>query len=169
MLKIAIPFVVLAGALLAQPPRPPMVTQNWWDSKIAVNSLNLTDAQTKQLTSIQNAYVSRLMDLRAAANKAESNLADVYNQTSPDELKAEAAIDQYANARDNLTRTLTKMSLQMRNVLTAEQWQELQNRQAGRASLRPGRGGGRRGTSPATGSAPAGSTANKAAPAVSQK
>jgi Spy/CpxP family protein refolding chaperone len=167
MLKIAIPFVVLAGVLLAQPPRPLMVTQNWWDSKIAVNSLNLTDAQTKQLTSIQNAYVSRLMDLRAAANKAESNLTDVYNQTSPDELKAEAAIDQYANARDNLTRTLTKMSLQMRNVLTAEQWQELQDRQAGRAGLRPGRGGGRRGTSP--GSGPGGSATTKAAPAVSQK
>jgi Spy/CpxP family protein refolding chaperone len=169
MLKIVIPFAVLAGALFAQLARPPLVTQNWWDSKIAVNSLNLTDAQTKQLTSIQNAYVSRLMDLRAAVNKAESNLADAFNQTSPDELKAEAAIDQYANARDNFTRTLTKMSLQMRNVLTAEQWQELQDRQAGRASARPGRGGGRRGTSPVTGSAPSGSAANKVTSASSQK
>jgi Spy/CpxP family protein refolding chaperone len=168
MLKIVIPFAVLAGALFAQPARPPIVTQNWWDSKIAVNSLNLSDAQTKQLTSIQTAYVSRLMDLRAAVNKAESNLADVFNQTSPDELKAEAAIDQYANARDNLTRALTKMSLQMRNVLTAEQWQELQDRQAGRTA-RPGRGGGRRGTSPVTGSAPSGSSASRVAPAVSQK
>jgi Spy/CpxP family protein refolding chaperone len=163
MHKIIIPAVVLAGALFAQPPRPPMVTQNWWDNKIAVNSLDLSDAQTKQLTSIQTAYVGRLKDLRAAANKAESNLADVFNQTSADELKAEAAIDQYANARDNLTRALTKMSLQMRNVLTAEQWQQLQNLQAGRLGLRPGRGGARRGTDPS------GSAASKAAPSVSQK
>ena len=101
-------------------------------------------------------------------NKADNNLEDVFKQTPSDELKAEAAIDQYANARDNLTRTLTKMSLQMRNVLTADQWQELEDRQAGRAGLRPGRGGGRRGTSP-SGSAPTGSAANKVPPAVSQK
>jgi Spy/CpxP family protein refolding chaperone len=166
MLKIAIPLAVLAGALMAQPPRPPVATQYWWDNKIAVNSLNLSETQTNQLKSIQASYVSRLKDLRAAVNKAESDLQDVFNQAPSDELKAEAVIDQYANARENLTRALSKLSLQMRNVLTADQWQELQDRQAGRA--RPGRGGSRRGTGP-TSSAPTGSAPNKVAPAVSQK
>jgi Spy/CpxP family protein refolding chaperone len=161
--KILIPVVALAGALFAQPTRPPMATQYWWENKVAVNSLNLSDAQTKQLSSIQSAYVSRLMDLRALVNKAENNLEDVFKQAPSDELKAEAAIDQYANARDNLTRALSKLSLQMRNVLTADQWQELLNRQSGRAGSRPGLGRGRRGTGASS------SNPNNAAPAISQK
>jgi len=160
ILKIAIPVVALAGALLAQ--RPPMATQYWWENKVAVTSLDLSEAQTKQLSSIQAAYVSRLMDLRAQVNKAESNLEDVFKQAPSEDLKAESAIDQYANARDNLTRELSRLSLKMRNVLTADQWQELLNRQSGRAP-RPGLGRGRRGSAP-TGSAP-----SKVAPAPSQK
>ncbi len=163
ILKIAIPVAALAGALLAQPQRPSMATQYWWANKVAVNSLNLSEAQTKQLSSIQASYVSRLKDLRAQVNNAESNLEDVFKQAPSDDSKAESAIDQYANARDNLTRELSRLSLKMRNVLTADQWQELQDRQAGRAGLRPGRGGGRRGSAP-TGSAP-----SKVAPAPSQK
>lgn len=161
--KVLIPAVALAGALLAQP-RPLMPTQYaWWENRLVVTSLNLSESQTKQLNAIQSSYVGRLMELRAAANKAESNLEDVYNQAPSDDLKADAAIDQYANARDNLTRTLSKMSLQMRNVLTAEQWQELQSRQAGRGGPRQGQGRGRRGTSPSS------SSANKEGPAISQK
>jgi Spy/CpxP family protein refolding chaperone len=155
--KLVIAGVALGSALLAQQ-RPPMAAQPWWENKVAVTSLNLSEAQAKQLNSVRASYVSRLMDLYAAANKAESNLDEVFNQTPSDELKAETAIDQYANARDNLTRILTKMSLQMRNVLTAEQWQTLQSRQGTRA----GRGGGRRGGPPST-------TPNKVGPAISQK
>ena len=161
--KTLVPVVALAGALLAQPQRPPMATQYWWENKLAVNSLNLSEAQTKQLNSIQASYVSRLTDLRAAVNKADNNLEDVFKQTPSEELKAEAAIDQYANARDNLTRALSKLSLQMRNVLTADQWQELLNRQSGRAGSRPGQGRGRRGTGPS------GSNPNNVGPATSQK
>jgi Spy/CpxP family protein refolding chaperone len=127
-----------------------------------VTSLDLTDAQTKQLNAIQASYVNRLMDLRAAATKAENNLEDVFKQAPSDELKAEAAEDEYVNARANLTRELTRLSLKMRNVLTADQWQDLLNLQSGRGP-RVGQGRGRRGTSP-VGSAP-----NKVAPPPSQK
>ena len=152
--KTLFPVVALAGVLFAQPQRPPVATQYWWENRLAVNSLNLSEAQTKQLNSIQSSYVSRLMDLRAAVNKADNNLEDVFRQSPSDELKAESAIDQYANARDNLTRALSKLSLQMRNVLTADQWQELLNRQSGRTASRPGQGRGRRGTGPSSRSNP---------------
>jgi len=164
MKKFAILAVVSAGGLVAQPqPRPPIATQYWWESRVAMNSLNLTEAQTKQLNSIQAANVNRLMDLRSAVTKAENNLQEVFNQPNADELKADAAVDQYANARDNLTRALTRLSLQMRSVLTDEQWQELAARQAGRPSRGPGPGRGRRGGSPASAGSGAG-TANKVAP-----
>jgi Spy/CpxP family protein refolding chaperone len=148
MRKLLILAAAMAGASMAQPPRPPMAAQYWWESKVAVNSLNLSEAQTKQLNAIQSAYVSRLMELRAAVNKAEGNLEEVFNQPTLDELKGDAAVDQYANARDNLTRALSQLSLKMRTVLTADQWQELVNRQSSRPGLRPGLGRGRRGTQP---------------------
>jgi Spy/CpxP family protein refolding chaperone len=162
VLKLLIPVVTLASALFAQPPRPPMGTPTqyaWWEYKVVRSSLNLTEAQTKQLNSIQASYVNRLMDMRAAANKAEGNLEEVFNQAPSDDSKAEAAINQYSHALEDLTRTLSTMSLQMRNVLTAEQWQTLQNRQGGRGQ---GRG-------PRRGPPSSGSTTNKPGPAISQK
>src|SRR5580692_10712156 len=111
MLKILIPLAALAGLLCAQPPRQPVATQYWWENKVAINSLNLSEAQTKQLNSIQASYVSRLMDLRAAVTKAESNLEDVFKQAPSDEMKATAAVDDYVDVKAKLSRELTRFSL----------------------------------------------------------
>jgi Spy/CpxP family protein refolding chaperone len=154
-----------AGAIFAQPPRPPVATQYWWESPLTVKSLNLSDAQTKQLNQIQQSYVSRLNDLRMGVIKADGNLEEVFKQPAGDELKADAAVDQYANARYYMTRELTRMSLKMRAVLTDEQWQQLESMQNGRAGGRGGQGRGRRGP-PANGS---GTTSNKVGPAISQQ
>lgn len=125
--------LLAAGVMLAQSPRAAGPTQYpWWNSRIA-NSLELSDAQTKKLNEIQQAYVGTLKDLNAAVTKAETNLNEIYNQVEIDDLKAGVAVDQYVNARDNLTRVLSQMSLKMRGVLTIEQWQQLENLQNGRA------------------------------------
>src|SRR5580692_3239316 len=103
-MKKSLILLALAGSLFGQPPRPPMAAQYWWENKLAVNSLDLSEAQTKQLSVIQNSYVARLMELRSAVTKAETNLDEVFKQSPSDDLKAEAAIDQYAYARESLTR-----------------------------------------------------------------
>src|SRR5580698_6759403 len=114
--KLVTVSLATGAALLAQQ-RAPMGPQYWWESRVTLSSLNLTEAQTKQLNSIKAAYVNHLMDLRAAENTAENNLQEVFNQAPSDELKADMAINQYADARGDLTRTLSRMELQMRNVL----------------------------------------------------
>lgn len=156
MRKALILAVATAGVVLAQPARPSMVNTPWWDNKLTVNSLNLSEEQTKQLNALQQASVARLMELRGEVLKAETNLNDMFNESEIDQTKAEAAVDQYANARENLTRALSQLSLKMRGVLTAEQWQDLKNRQYGRGGRGPGRL--RRGPPPA------GSSANKVSP-----
>lgn len=163
---------LMAGAVLAQPPRLPAPTQyDWWNRQVTRNSLDLSEAQTKQLNSIQQAYVSTLMELNSAVTKAESNLNEVYNQEKIDELKAGVAVDQYVNARDNLTRVLSQLSLKAREVLTVEQWQQLVSMQNGRGGPRQGPGRGRRGTLPATPPSSPNSSASptKVGPAISQK
>jgi Spy/CpxP family protein refolding chaperone len=164
MRRILIPLALMAGAALAQVPRGSVAAIPWWDNRMTVTSLNLSEAQTKQLNQIQQTYVSRLRDLRSAVITADRNLEEVFNEPMVDELKADAAVDQYANARDNLTRELTHMSLAMRNVLTAEQWQQLVTMQKSRVNRGRGRGRGSSG-----GSLPSGVTNNKVSPSISQK
>lgn len=169
MRRVFFSAVLMCGALLGQPPGPPALTQyDWWTRAVTRNSLNLSDAQLKQVNEISQAYYATLKDLRDSVSKAESNLNEIYNQDKIDELKASVAVDQYVNARTNLTRVLSQMSLKMRTVLTPEQWQQLVDLQNGRAAARGGRGRGRGGAP--NGSAPAnGGTSNKVSPPISQR
>ena len=69
--------------------------------------------------------------------KAEGNLDDFFNtEGTTDPRRANEAIDRLAAARAELTKVVSQMSLKLRGVLTAQQWQELQRRGPGRG---PGR------------------------------
>jgi Spy/CpxP family protein refolding chaperone len=147
-------FALLVFALLiaplasAQTPRQ----RAWWESPITVNKLDLSDAQTKQITATVSEYRERLRELRAAVNRAEAGLESVFNEDPVDQKKANDAIEQIANARSELFRTTSQMDLKLRSVLTAQQWQELRSQQ-GRGSRPSGRRG-RGPKQPAAGSAP---------------
>jgi Spy/CpxP family protein refolding chaperone len=165
-------ILAIAGGLCAQPSPPPVATTYWWQSKVVVNNLNLSDAQIKQMNETQAAYVGRLMDLRSAVNKAESNFESIFNQDTIDQRKADAAKDQLAAARGDLTRTISELSLKLRYVLTSEQWQQLRDQQAERQAQRPPPGRGRRGSGGSgskVGSAPPSNQSGKIAPPSAQK
>jgi len=73
-----------------------------------------------------------LMDLREAVQRADSDLEIALGESPVDQRKANEAIEHLATARGELTRTLSQMTLRLRTILTNEQWQELQRRQAQR-------------------------------------
>ncbi len=100
---------------------------NWWDSPIA-RDLNLTESQRDQIRGTVRDYRGKLIDLRAAVEKAEIEVEDAFNTETLDQQRATAAIDRLANARGDMIRVFSQMSLQMRTVLTQEQWRELQRR-----------------------------------------
>lgn len=156
--------LAMAGALSAQPPRSP--TSFPWCNNPVANGLNLTDAQTKQINATCSEYRDTLRDVYAQVNAAENNLEVIFNQDSIDQRKATQAINQLANAHGDLTRTVSQMSLKLRNVLTAEQWHALQDQQQrGRGAPRrrgPGPGGPATKNGPSSG--PPATTAAKAAP-----
>lgn len=122
---------LFAGALFAQAP-PGFF--NWWDSPIA-GDLNLSEDQKKQIRSIVQDYRDRLIDQRAALEKAEWQFADLFAEQSPNPARVDTVIEQLAAARTELTRTMSRMTLRLRGVLTPEQFQELQKR---RPMLRQG-------------------------------
>lgn len=115
---------LFAGALFAQAP-PGFF--NWWDSPIA-NDLNLSEDQKKQIRSIVQEYRDCLIDQRAALQKAELQFADLFAEQSPNPARVDGVIEQLAAARTELTRTMSRMTLRLRGVLTPEQFEELQKR-----------------------------------------
>jgi Spy/CpxP family protein refolding chaperone len=153
-LSLAIP-VILAAQAGPRGARGGMFRE-WWDSPMA-EGLNLTDAQRKQIQDTIREYRNRLVDARAAVEKAEGDLEDYFNaENGIDQRKASEAIDHLANARAELTRVISQMSLRLRAVLTNQQWAELRKRGGGRgpvpfdSKVGP-RSGGRRFGNPAPG------------------
>jgi Spy/CpxP family protein refolding chaperone len=172
MLKGFFLALALAGTMAAQAQRFGSPTSfPWWNNPVANGINNLTEAQTKQIGGTVSEYRDRLRDLYAQVNAAENGLEEIFNQETIDQRKADQAVDQLANARGDLTRTLSQMSLKLRTVLTAEQWQDLQNRQRARNAGRSGQGLRRRGPGAISKGAPAGPPPSappaKAAPALS--
>jgi Spy/CpxP family protein refolding chaperone len=117
--------------MTAQPPRG----GPWWDGPVAKN-LDLTDAQNMQIRAAVAEYRDKLRDLRAAVNKAESDLESVFKEETVDQKQANDAINQLVAARGELLKTTSQLDLKLRSILTAQQWRTLQEQQ------RPGRGPG---------------------------
>lgn len=130
-------LLLLVPALLcAQPMRGP---RPWWDSEVT-RELNLSDAQLKQIHQTQKDFRPRMRDLRDEVDKAEKDLDAIFNEETIDQAKANDAINRLATARGELTKAVSQMDLKLRMILTAQQWQDLKEKQR-----RPWPGGGRRG------------------------
>jgi Spy/CpxP family protein refolding chaperone len=120
--------VLLSGALaFAQLPRG---FYPWWDRPV-VKDLNLKQEQMRQIRMTVRDYRSKLIEARQALEKAEGELQEVFDAETVDPKRADAAIENLAQARENLTRAFSQMSLKLRLVLTQDQWKELQARREG--------------------------------------
>jgi Spy/CpxP family protein refolding chaperone len=134
--------MVFPAVLLAQGSRPgvrqgPALWEGaWWNSPI-VQNLDLTEAQRKDIRGTVREYRGHLLDLREAVQRADSDLEVALGESPVDQRKANEAIDHLATARGELTRTLSQMTLRLRTILTSDQWQELQKRQAQRRAVLP--------------------------------
>ncbi|MBZ5678189.1 MAG: Spy/CpxP family protein refolding chaperone [Acidobacteriia bacterium] len=100
----------------------------WWDSPL-VSGLDLSDAQRTEIRSVIGEYRGRMLEVRGAVQKAESELDQIFNEETVDQRRGSEAIQRLTKARADMTQSVSEMSLRMRAVLTAQQWQELQRRQ----------------------------------------
>lgn len=118
--------LILLAPVQAQPPRAYFP---WWESPLA-RELNLTDEQREKIAAIVRESRASLIDKRAAVEKAEAEIEDLFAEPVLDPARAQQAIDRLVTARGELTRAFTELSLKLRMVLTQEQWKELQQRRA---------------------------------------
>lgn len=130
---------------------------DWWDSPV-VKDLNLSTEQLQKVQSTVHDSRSKLIDLRATVQKAELDVEDAFNAENFDAKRATAAVDRLASARAEANRSLALLSVNLRAVLTTEQWKELQKRRPGMmhggmgpGNMRPGGGPMDRGMRPGAG------------------
>jgi hypothetical protein len=123
MLRIIVALTLAGGLSLSG-----QAAKGAWWSRPAIKDLNLSRPQMLEMRATIEEYRPRLLEARAAVQKAEEDLESEFNHDPVDMQKANAAIDRLVAARADLTRTLSRMGLKLRTVLTVQQWQEVAKR-----------------------------------------
>lgn len=99
----------------------------WWNSPVRAD-LGLSPAQNRKIQQIVRSYRPRLLDARNEVQKAEGDLEDILNDAEPNPQAAHAVIERVTTARANSSRVFLQMSVELRNVLTFDQWRLLVRR-----------------------------------------
>jgi Spy/CpxP family protein refolding chaperone len=120
-----------AGQLL-----PGWVIGSWWKHQDVIERLGLTPEQQKKIDDVFQQFRVRLIDHTAAVDREEAIMEQLMTAEPVDPVKVRPQIDRVADARAQLEKTNANMLLEMRLVLTKEQWEALKSR-AGRGSIVP--------------------------------
>jgi Spy/CpxP family protein refolding chaperone len=87
--------------------------------------IGLTSEQNEKIRQIVRAHRNKLLDARNNVLKAEGDLQDIMNSPNVDPNQAKPVIDRLAVARAASTRAFVEMSVELRSVLTLDQWRQL--------------------------------------------
>jgi Spy/CpxP family protein refolding chaperone len=120
-------LLLFAGAAPAQF-FPQKIGGHWWKQPTTIQLLNLTPEQQKRLDDAFQQYRVRLIDHTAALEREEVILEQLMAADPLDPNKVRPEIDKVAEARAQLEKTNASMLLDMRMVLTKDQWEALKTR-----------------------------------------
>lgn len=108
----------------------------WWQNSEIAKQLQLSDGQVSQLDQIFFDHRLKLIDYGADMEKQDLKLQNLLDADVPNESQINSQVDQVLAARGKLERETTMMNLDLRKVLSVEQWKQLK-------SIREERGGTR--------------------------
>jgi Spy/CpxP family protein refolding chaperone len=97
----------------------------WWNNPAVIDKLKLSEEQRKQMDEILLNHREKLIDMRAAVEKAELQLEPLVGADQPNEAQILGQIDKVAQARAELEKANARFLLALRAKLTPEQWKEL--------------------------------------------
>lgn len=117
----------------------------WWNDPHVIEKLKLTDEQRKAMDAILLDHREKLIDLRAALEKAELAMQPLVQADQPNESAILAQIDKVAQARADLEKANARFLLALRAKLTPEQWKAMQDLRRDHRDGRMWRQGDRRG------------------------
>ena len=99
----------------------------WWKDTDTVKQIGLTDGQASQIEQIFVEHRMKLIDWVADLQKQELKLETYLDADQPDEGQVSNQVDQVVAARGKLEKENALMMLNMRRVLTPDQWKKLQS------------------------------------------
>jgi Spy/CpxP family protein refolding chaperone len=108
----------------------------WWKNPEVAARIGLSADQQKRIGDLFLQSRLQLIHLHASLQEEQLMLEPLMSATPFEESKAVAQIDKIADTRADLEKTNAKMLLDIRSVLTADQWTKL--RSHGRGLHRPG-------------------------------
>ncbi len=115
---------------------------SWWKDSEIVKRLQLSEAQVGRIEQAYMEHRLRLVDLRADLEAQELQLQPLLDADPPDPGRITAQIDAVTAARGRLEKQFALMLLAIRQVLSKEQWTQLQTLQREREPRGyPGPGG----------------------------
>lgn len=98
----------------------------WWEDPRLAERIGLGEEQQDRIRDLVYKGAREMIDFKAAADVAGLDLAEVVNSSQFDPEAVRTAYAAYQNARRQLENARFEMLLEVRQVLTNEQWQKLQ-------------------------------------------
>ncbi len=105
--------------------------RKWWKDSETVKQLQLSDGQATQIEQAFTDSKMRLIDMMASLQKEELKLETLINADQPNENAVSNQVDQVVQARGKLEKEHAMMMLNIRRLLSLEQWKKLQSMDTG--------------------------------------
>lgn len=98
----------------------------WWDDPKTVESLHLTDEQRKKIAAIVEQSQKKRRELNAQLVPLRHVVPDLLSQPELDEQKVQSTLKTQNDLRWARVQEMASMRIQVRKVLSAEQFKKLQ-------------------------------------------
>ena len=131
-------LIPLARAQDTRPGRPiggPLMKQRmivrtgdmgkWWKDSDVASKLQLGDDQISRLDQIFYEHRMKLIDYTADMEKQDLKLQSLLDADVPNDGQVQSQVDQVLAARGHVEREFTLMNLDLRKVLSLDQWHQL--------------------------------------------
>jgi TonB family protein len=116
----------IAGVRLYERDATNALNGAWWTNTALVNRLGLTDDQKARIERAYENHRQRIALSTAQLEKEEAQLARLLEAETVDRNAVLSQIDRVTQARGDMERSNSAMTLEMREVLTRAQWMQLQ-------------------------------------------
>jgi len=127
MKKTLMAIVVLAAALPLAANEFDLPPGKWWENQRLVDYVGITAEQQATIGDLVYEHARRMIDLKADVEKAGLDLANVVSTEEFDEPAVRSSYGAFQAARHKLENERFEMLVAVRKVLTAEQWQKMQD------------------------------------------
>ncbi len=99
----------------------------WWKNSELAQKLQLTDQQKQQLDKVFFDHRMKLIDFQADMEKQDLKLQTLLDEDTPNESQVSTQVDAELAAKSKLEREFTMMNLDLRKVLSVDQWRKLKD------------------------------------------